>query len=154
MTSLLRFLMMLSLGVWLGGIVFFGAVMAPALFSILPKRELAGAVVTRTLGGLHWIGIVAAVVFLVCSVLASRGFAWRDGLVVVMLALTLVSQFGVSRRMQALRAEMVEIDAVAQTDPRRVEFNRLHRISTGLEQAVLVMGLIVLWSVSRESAAR
>ena len=150
MTSLLRYLMMLSLAVWLGGIVFFGAVMAPALFSILPKRELAGAVVTRTLGGLHWIGIIAAVLFLACSFLATRTVAGRDGLVIAMLALTLVSQFGVSRRMQVLRADMMEIDAVAPTDPRRVEFNRLHRISTGLEQAVLVMGLVVLWTVARE----
>lgn len=148
--NFLRFLMLLSLAVWLGGIVFFGAVMAPALFSILPKRELAGAVVTRTLGGLHWIGIVAAVVFLACSVVATRSIAWRDWLVGAMLALTLVSQFGVSRRMQALRADMVEIDAVAQSDPRRVEFNRLHRISTGLEQAVLLLGLVVLWSAARE----
>jgi hypothetical protein len=144
--------MILSLAVWLGGIVFFGAVMAPALFSILPKRELAGAVVTRTLGGLHWIGIVAAVVFLACSLLATRTIAWRDGLVVAMLALTLVSQFGVARRMQALRANMVEIDAVAPSDPRRVEFNRLHRISTGLEQAVLLLGLVVLWTLSRQSS--
>lgn len=150
--NLLRFLMILSLAVWLGGIVFFGAVMAPALFSILPKRELAGAVVTRTLGGLHWIGIVAAVVFLACSLLATRTIAWRDGLVVAMLALTLVSQFGVARRMQALRANMVEIDAVAPSDPRRVEFNRLHRISTGLEQAVLLLGLVVLWTLSRQSS--
>ncbi|HSE49882.1 MAG TPA: DUF4149 domain-containing protein [Terriglobales bacterium] len=152
MPNLLRFLMILSLAVWLGGIVFFGAVMAPALFSILPKRELAGAVVTRTLGGLHWIGIVAAVVFLACSLLATRTIAWRDGLVVAMLALTLVSQFGVARRMQALRANMVEIDAVAPSDPRRVEFNRLHRISTGLEQAVLLLGLVVLWTLSRQSS--
>lgn len=157
MPSLLRFLMLLALSLWLGGIVFFGAVMAPALFSILPRRELAGAVVTRTLGGLHWIGIVAAVVFLAASLGyaalrngAAEPLAWRNLAVVAMLALTLVSQFGVSRRMQALRADMVEIDRVAAGDPRRVDFNRLHRISTGLEQAVLLLGLVALWSVARE----
>lgn len=153
MLALLRYLMLLALAVWLGGIVFFGAVMAPALFQILPKRELAGAVVTRTLSGLHWIGIFAAVIFLVCSALYSRSagapFGWRNWLVAGMLALTLASQFGVSRRMQRLRADMVEIDSVAANDPRRVEFNRLHRVSTGLEQAVLVMGLAALWSVAR-----
>lgn len=150
--------MVLSLAVWLGGIVFFGAVMAPTLFSLLPKRELAGAVVTRTLGGLHWIGIVAAVVFLVSSFLYSRIAVappgWRNWLVVAMLALTLLSQFWVSRRMQALRADMVEIDSLAATDARRVEFNRLHRISTGLEQAVLLLGLVVLWGVAREPGPR
>jgi hypothetical protein len=159
MPNLLRFLMLLALVVWLGGIVFFGAVMAPALFSTLPKRELAGAVVTKALGGLHWIGIVAAVVFLAASLsqgaLRSGAVAWLDWrhlLVVAMLALTLLSQFGISRKMQALRRDMVEIDTVAADDPRRVQFNRLHRLSTGLEQAVLLMGLVVLWSVAREGA--
>jgi uncharacterized membrane protein len=150
--TLLRFLMLLALVLWLGGILFFGAVMAPALFSILPKRELAGAVVTRTLGALHWIGLISGIVFLLCSLLSARmgdsSLGWQNWLVVAMLALTLISQFGVSRRMQALRAEMVEIDSVAPTDARRVEFNQLHRYSTALEQGVLILGLVVLWGVA------
>ncbi len=54
--SLLRFLMMLSLAVWLGGIVFFAFVLAPTVFSVLPTRNLAGMVVSRSLARLHWIG--------------------------------------------------------------------------------------------------
>ncbi len=156
MLTLVRFLMLLALVIWLGGILFFGAVMAPALFSILPKRELAGAVVTRTLASLHWIGIFSGIIFLVCSFVSVRlggaPLGWRNWLVVAMLALTLVSQFGISRRMQALRQEMVEIDSVAPTDARRVEFNQLHRYSTALEQGVLILGLIVLWGVSKGAA--
>ncbi len=152
MLTFLRFFMLLSLVVWLGGILFFGAVMAPALFSILPKRELAGAVVTRTLASLHWMGLVSGVVFLVCSFAAVRmgdpSLGWRNWLVVAMLALTLVSQFGVGRRMQALRRDMVEIDSISADDPRRVEFNKLHRYSTALEQGVLILGLVVLWGVA------
>ena len=34
------------------------------------------------------------------------------------------------------------------------QFNRLHRVSTGLEQAVLLMGLVVLWSVAKLPAPR
>jgi hypothetical protein len=65
-----------------------------------------------------------------------------------MLALTLVSQYGVSPKMVALRKDMVEIDAVSPDDPRRVEFNKLHRYSTALEQGVLILGLVVLWGVA------
>ncbi|HTK95294.1 MAG TPA: DUF4149 domain-containing protein [Terriglobales bacterium] len=152
MPAFLRFLMLLALVVWLGGILFFGAVMAPALFSILPKRELAGAVVTRTLGALHCIGLVAGALFLVCSLLYARmggtSLGWRNWLIVAMLALTLLSQFAVSPKMVALRRDMVEIDAVAPDDARRVEFNQLHRYSTALEQGVLVLGLVVLWGVA------
>lgn len=156
MPNLLRFLMLLALAVWLGGILFFGAVLAPTLFSTLPKREMAGMVVTRSLAALHWIGIACGIIFLLASLLHSRlttgsaaPLAWRHLLMVAMLALTLASQFGVSPRMQALRRDMVEIDSIPPADARRVEFNKLHRVSTGLEQAILLMGLVVLWGVAK-----
>ena len=155
MPHFLRFLMLLALVAWLGGILFFGAVLAPVLFSTLPQRELAGAVVTRALGALHWIGIVAGIVFLAASLAHSllttgavEPLDWRHLLIVAMLGLTLASQFGVSPKMRALRRDMGVIDTVAPMDVRRIQFNRLHRVSTGLEQAVLLMGLIVLWSVT------
>ncbi|HEX5434805.1 MAG TPA: DUF4149 domain-containing protein, partial [Candidatus Angelobacter sp.] len=44
----LRALMLLCLVVWLGGIIFFGFVLAPAVFAVLPTHELAGNVVNRT----------------------------------------------------------------------------------------------------------
>lgn len=156
MLGVLRFLMLLALVIWLGGILFFGAVLAPTLFSTLPKRELAGAVVTKSLAALHWIGIAAGVVFLLCALVAPRfggqSLGWRNWLVVAMLALTLLSQFGVSKKMVALRRDMVEIDSVSPDDPRRVEFNKLHRYSTALEQGVLFLGLVVLWGVSKGAA--
>ena len=69
--SLVRFLMLLSLVVWVGGIVFFAFVLAPTVFhpGILPSRQLAGAVVSRSLGILHWMGLACGVVFLVTSII-------------------------------------------------------------------------------------
>ncbi|MBI2678942.1 MAG: DUF4149 domain-containing protein [Candidatus Koribacter versatilis] len=161
MPTFLRFLMLLALVVWLGGIVFFGAVLAPTLFATLPKREMAGMVVTRSLGALHWIGIACGVVFLFASLVYSRltsgsaaPLAWHHLLMVAMLALTLVSQYGVSPKMQALRRDMVEIDSIPPTDARRAQFNQLHRVSTGLEQVVLLMGLAVLWGVAKMPGPR
>ena len=51
--SFLRFLMMLSLVVWIGGLVFFAFVLAPTAFQVLPNTHLAGNVVGRALGKLH-----------------------------------------------------------------------------------------------------
>lgn len=148
--------MLLSLVVWIGGIVFFAFVVAPALFSILPSRELAGAVVQRSLNLLHWIGIAAALVFLVASTLdalntpgVQYGIS-RNILMTIALALTLASQFGVTRAMQRLHREMGAIDLVAPGDSRRVEFNRLHTVSTALEGGVLLLGLATLVLVARE----
>jgi len=150
--SLLRLLMLLSLIVWLGGLIFFSFVVAPTVFSVLPTRHLAGSVVTRSLSALHWMGIVSGVVFLLSSMLYSRQntgsphvFAARHVLVFLMLALTLTSQFCVSPRMAALRAQMGEIDSVAVTDPARVQFNALHAWSTRLEGGVFLLGLVVTY---------
>lgn len=157
MMTFLRFLQLLSLTVWLGGILYFAFVVAPALFGTLPTRHLAGLVVTRSLAMLHTIGIGAGLVFLFASITQfylSTGvpqlLAPRHILVVVMLLLTFGSQFAVAPRMTMLRAEMGEIDKVAPEDARRVRFNQLHRWSTALETVVLVLGLVALWLLARD----
>lgn len=145
--------MLLSLVVWVGGIIFFAFVVAPALFSILPTRQLAGSVVTRCLGALHWIGIGCGVTFLVCSVIQApdRIVSLRNGAMAAMIALTLISQVVVGGKMQRLREDMGEIDKVAVSDARRVEFNSLHQWSTRLEVMVLVLGLVTIFSVARRT---
>lgn len=147
--------MLLSLVIWVGGIIFFAFVVAPSLFSVLPTRQLAGSVVTRCLGALHWIGIGCGVVFLVCSLIQApdRIASIRNGAVAGMIALTLISQIVVGGKMQRLREDMGEIDKVATTDARRVEFNSLHQWSTRLEVVVLVLGLVTIFSVAREQQA-
>jgi hypothetical protein len=156
--SLARFLMLLSLVVWVGGIAFFAFVLAPTVFhpGILPSRQLAGAVVSRSLGILHWIGLTSGLVFLVTSVIDSQVangvpalFSARNLLVFAMIVLTLISMFAISTRMLDLRNQMVFIDNVPHDDARRVEFNRLHVWSTRLESTVLLLGLAVIFLTSR-----
>lgn len=155
--SVLRFFMLLSLVVWLGGITFFAFVLAPTVFAVLPTRELAGSVVNRTLPVLHWMALASGVVFLATSMGyaamttgSAQALAPRHILVVVMLALTLVSMFAISSRMMALRTEMGVIDTVPEDDPRRVEFNRLHHWSTRIEGSVYLIGMVVLFLTARQ----
>jgi hypothetical protein len=154
--SLLRFFMLLSLVVWIGGIVFFAFVVAPALFTILPTPHLAGLVVTRSIKTLHWIGLVAGLVYLLSSLAYARlttasaqPLAARHVLIYAMLALTGVLQFSIIPRMDALRLAVGQIDAVASDNPVRVQFNALHVWSTRLEAAVLLLGLAVIYLTAR-----
>ena len=156
--SIARFLLLLSLVVWVGGIAFFAFVLAPTVFhpGILPSRQLAGMVVSRGLGILHWMGLTCGVVFLVTSVIDSQVvngvpalFSARDLLICAMILLTLISMFAISTRMLDLRNQMVFIDNVPHDDARRVEFNRLHVWSTRLESTVLLLGLAVIFLTSR-----
>lgn len=144
--------MLLALIVWIGAIVFFGAVVAPTVFTVLPTHELAGRVVNHSLGALHWMGIISGIVYLVCSMIYARlakgfahPFAARNVLIAAMIALTAISLFVVTAKMEVLRTEMGVIDNVPFGDARRVEFDRLHEWSTELEGAVLIMGLGVVF---------
>ena len=154
--SVLRFVMLLALVIWIGGIIFFAAVVAPTLFKFLPTHQLAGAVVSRSLGIQHWMDIICGIVFIITSMLnsysargAAHPFAPRHFLVYMMLALTAISQFVVSAKLLAMRTAMGEIDLVPVTDARRIAFNQLHAWSTRLESGVLILGLIVLFLVAR-----
>ncbi len=150
--SFLRFLMFLSLIVWIGGLIFF-PVVAQTAFSVLPTRNLAGMIVGRSLTILHWMAIASGIIFLISSLIYNRlttgsmhAFGARNILICLMLLLTLISQFGIIPRMNALKASMpAEIDAVPLDNPARVQFDALHVWSTKIEQGVLVLGLVLIY---------
>jgi hypothetical protein len=149
--------MLLCLIVWIGGLIFFPAV-AQTAFSVLPTRQLAGLVVGRSLVILHWMGIASGVVFLVSSLLYNRFrtgsahlFRAPHGFIVLMLALTLSSQFGILPRMDALRTSIDgEIDSLPADNPDRAQFDRLHAWSTRVEECVLLLGLIATYLSARQ----
>jgi hypothetical protein len=150
--SFLRYLMLLSLIVWLGGLIFFAFVLAPTAFSVLPSRHLAGTLVGRSIATLHWMGILSGVMFLTSSILysqltkgAAHVFAARHVLIVLMLALTLISQFGIIPRMDTLRASIGEIDSVPPNNPARMQFDALHVWSTRVEGGVFLLGLVLVY---------
>jgi uncharacterized membrane protein len=159
--SFLRFLMLLSLVVWLGGLIFFAFVLAPTAFTVLPTAHLAGNVVGRALGKLHWIAIFSGIVYLTSSLLYSRltdgaahVFAARHILLCLMLALTLISQFGVMPRMDTLRASLGEVSSVPLDNPERIQFDSLHVWSTRVEGAVLLLGLVVVYLTAQQLGFR
>lgn len=158
MTTILRFLQVFALGTWVGSIFYFSAAVAPGAFRVLPSQDLAGVLVEFTLRRLHTLGVIAAIVFL----FASAGLAISASVpgkslllpsvgIAVMLVLTVVSQHVVIRRMMDLRREMVSVVATPLDDPRRVEFDRLHRVSVQLEGATLLIGFASLFLTVRIS---
>jgi Domain of unknown function (DUF4149) len=164
MTAILRFLQFLALGVWLGGIVFLSFVEAPGVFSILSSREQAGTIVGYSLTRLHYMGIVAAVIYAFATLALAKSpkalVLPAVVLVGLMLLLTLVSEFGVRPRMAVLRAQMDSAEAATAqasettptaADSARAQFDRLHRASVQLEGATLLIGLVTLFLTSRKS---
>jgi hypothetical protein len=143
------FLQVLALGAWVGAILYFAAVVTREAFAVLPDRDVAGVLVGSTLGGLHQLGTIAAVIFLAASL--ARAKSLRELLrpaaigVILMLLLTLASQRLVMPRMATVRAQMVSVEATPPRDPRRAAFERLHGVSVDVEGAVLLIGMLALF---------
>jgi hypothetical protein len=152
--TLFHALVYLALGVWLGALIFFGAVLAPIAFSQLPSLfgeqgiHAAGLVVGGSLVRLHWMGMLCGVIVLVVMLLARqhyRSILPQSVLVVLMLLLTAYSQFSIIPRMDTARASIGgNVDAVAANNPGRQIFDRLHQTSTRVEGLVLLFGIAAL----------
>jgi uncharacterized membrane protein len=158
MQTLLRAIEFLSLSLWLGGDAFLSFVVAPGAFAILGNRDAAGMMVGYALARLHYAGIFLGVLILIARLARTRDFASLTTAaalcVALMVVLTAASQFTVSKRMANLKTQMVSVQNTPETDPRRVEFNRLHHISVAYESAVLLLGLASMFLLVREVAAR
>jgi hypothetical protein len=155
----LRFLMLLCLVVWIGGLIFF-PIIAQISFSVSPSAHLAGLLVRNSLIALHRTGMAAGGLFLMCSLVENRLLrgSWNalraaHLLILAMLALTAISQFKIIPHMDQLRLAAGEMAFLSKTDPARIQFDSLHAWSTRLEGVVLVLGLLLLYLTTRRLAA-
>src|SRR4051812_19155760 len=140
-----RVLRVLSVVVWLGGIIFFSFVVAPAVFQVLTPlaggRHLAGDIVNHSLRSLHWMGLVSGFVLLLSAAALHRTLAKPEiCLVIIMLVITAIAQFGIMPRIEQLRS--------APGFETSTEFDRLHKLSVFAEGGVLLLGLCVVWAVA------
>jgi hypothetical protein len=156
MSTFLRFVQFLSLGLWLGSDVFLSFVVAPGAFRVLASCDQAGAIVGYSLGLMHTGGVICGVLFLLALLLRTRTFGSFVSpaalCVVLMMGLTVMSQLAVSPKMAALRIQIGSIEATAAGNPLLIEFARLHRISVTLESGVLLAGFAAVYLLVRELA--
>lgn len=154
MSTFLRVIEFLGLSLWLGSDVFLSFVVAPGAFRILGSRDQAGAMVGYALGAMHIGGIICGLVLILARLARTKTFSSLAApaalCVVAMIALTAISEFTVSPKMAALRAQMGSIQATAADSPLLVQFARLHRVSVSLESAVLLAGIAAMYLMVRE----
>ena len=161
MTSIVRQLRLLLLGLWLGAAVFFGAAVAPALFGVLRAAglvnadELAGSIVSRLLGIINRGGLEIALFLFITAFFVNRNRGrlarWAEVIsLAIMAIMTGVSQFVISARMVELRRAMgTPIDQVSPIDPRRMAFASLHRYSVMVMGIAMFAGLVAFILASR-----
>jgi hypothetical protein len=156
MKTLVRTLIALAIVVWLGGLLFF-PIVAAVTFTHLSDTHAAGSIVGACLRILHQEGLFAgallALLFIVASLLDVYPRQVLRGpmlMVVLMLLLTAFSQFSIIPRMETNRiAAGGAIDAAPPSDPNRVAFNKLHKLSTYVEEGVMIAGLVLVLLLAR-----
>jgi hypothetical protein len=141
------------LALWLGAATLFSAIVAPALFDVLPTRTLAGLVVGRVLPVIFYSGIVLSALDLVVELRGSnRAVRLASG--AVMLLTCAAAQFFVSPRIERVRTVILgPIEQLSPIDPRRVEFGRLHAISVGLLGVAMIAALVAIVGLARTMVA-
>lgn len=145
-------LRLLLLSVWLGSAVFFIAV-AQSAFAVLPQRELAGAVVNRTLSILNFGGLAIALILILTSFAGSKSFGrvsvWSERfLLMIIAAACAAGQFVIGLWLSMLRSQMGRpIDEVPADDPLRIQFNSLHQWSEWVLVAGIAAALIAFFII-------
>lgn len=145
---------LLLLSIWLGSAVFFIAV-AQSAFAVLTQREMAGALVSRTLGILNFGGLAIAVILIATSFIGTKNFrsfpAWIERFMLLIIGATCgIGQFVIGLWLSMLRAQMGKpIDEVAADDPLRVQFDNLHHWSEWMLLVGMIAGLIAFFLISR-----
>lgn len=123
---------------------------------MLNSRDQAGAMVGYALGAMHIGGIICGLVLILARLARTKTFSSLAApaalCVLAMIALTAISEFTVSPKMAALRAQMGSIQATAADSPLLVQFARLHRVSVSLESGVLLAGIAAMYLMVRELA--
>jgi len=159
MTSMSRVCALLVFVVAMAGCA--SAVVAPAAFGVLRSfglpnaSEIAGSIVTRTLGVVNVAGFAIAVLLLLTASFrrdAQRpgGFIIQCAALAVVLLTTAVGHWWIAAKVRALRAAMeLPIDQIAAADPRRVEFNALHGYSVKALGIAMIAGLVALVFMGR-----
>jgi uncharacterized membrane protein len=159
----LRYVYVLALVVWLGGMIVLGAVVAPTIFQVLQATEpatgraLAGEAFGAMIARFHYVSYAAGGVLLVSLIaMALLGprpprFAVRSCLVSAMLAVAVYSGVGVLGEIDRIQAAVGTLPSrLAPDDARRVRFDALHVRSTRLMSLNVVLALVLLGWEARE----
>jgi hypothetical protein len=161
--SFLRFVAIVALALWIGGLVALGAIAAPTVFDVLSAQNSVAGTMTAGvvfgemferfqhvcwgLGG----GVALSLALRAALGPRPRRLSWRLWTTVAMLAVSVASVEIIAPRIDAIRASVpVPMATLAAGDARAAEFGRLHGLSNGLMLLTLLGGAVLLWTEMRD----
>jgi hypothetical protein len=159
--TLVLTLHLLAIALTLAPPLFFGAVVAPSVFKVLPTRDLAGAVQSPILSKLCLIAEASFVVLVATSWWITR----RDTARMARALLTRLPVLGffaalVIRQLLIPPIDRIRqeapglIDSLPAADPSRILLDRYHRLSTGFFSLEIAAALLILVATASLLSAR
>jgi hypothetical protein len=161
--SVLRFMSLLILVLWIGGLAALGLVGAPTIFSVLEAQDPEGGramaalvfgAIFRRFHHLSWaLGGLLLALLGTRAVLGPRPrrFGLRMWTAVTMLAMSLAAGLWLAPRIDALRAATPgPIARLPDGDASKTEFSRLHGASTALMGFTILAGAGLIWLEMKE----
>lgn len=160
---LLRYLYVVALVLWVGGLIAAGALVAPSVFGVLQAwnasegRVLAGQVFGEVLTRMTWLSYAMGAVMIVSltlhRLLGARPVKYgvRVVIMAMMLAMMFATGWWLIPKVNAIQAQVKgPVSSLAATDPLRMEFDRLHGISNILYSITALGGLALCFWEARE----
>ena len=151
--ALFQRLFLLIAGVWVGSLFTVGYLVVPTIFANLQDRQVAGMIAAAIFQAEAYVSVLVCVtLLLMANKLIKRNIEHYRSTRWVILALLLISAltcFGLIPYMDTLRQEALLLGIPVMASPSASLFGRLHGISSVLFLIQSLLGLWMVWRLTR-----
>jgi hypothetical protein len=151
--ALFQRLFVLIAGVWVGSLFTVGYLVVPTIFTALQDRQVAGMIAGSIFQVEAYLSVAVCLGLLVFANLLIkrnvdryRSIRW---IVLVLLLCSALTCFGLIPYMDTLRQEALLLGVPVMASPSASLFGRLHGISSGLFLIQSLLGLWMVWRLTR-----
>jgi hypothetical protein len=151
-TAIQRLFLILA-GLWVGSLCTVGFLVVPTIFANLQDRQVAGMIAAAIFQAEAYLSVLVCVALLLLanflikrSIENYRSVRW---VILVLLLISALTCFGIIPYMNGLRTEALLLGMPVMASPSAALFGRLHGISSGLFLLQSVLGLWMVWRISR-----
>lgn len=149
-------LFLLIAGVWVGSLFTVGYLVVPTIFTHLQDRQVAGMIAGAIFQVEAYISVAVCLGLLVLAnwLVNRKADHYRSirWMLLLLLLCSVVTCFGLIPYMDALRQEALLMGMPVMASPSATLFGRLHGISSGLFLVQSLLGLWMVWRLSRHPA--
>ena len=151
--ALFQRLFLLIAGVWVGSLFTVGYLVVPTIFANLQDRQVAGMIAAAIFQAEAYVSVfVCVTLLLMANKLIKRNiehYRSTRWVILVLLMISALTCFGLIPYMDTLRQEALLFGIPVMASPSASLFGRLHGISSGLFLIQSLLGLWMVWRLTR-----